>query len=116
MTKKRPDIPQEIVDKSMVLCKRKCFWCEKEEATEMHHIDENSQNNNENNLCACCSNCHKKFHTIVPFARNITENELKMRRDNFYYQQSHPTISILKETDTFQKIIIKVEPIKNGKR
>jgi len=85
MVKKRVEIPQEKVDKIMVLCKRKCCWCEKQKVTDIHHIDEDPSNNLEDNLFPCCSICHKlEIHAKIPFTRKITENELKGRRDNFY--------------------------------
>jgi len=85
---RRPKIPQETVDIVMVLCKRKCCWCEIQKATEIHHIDQNPSNNNKDNLFPCCSNCQKEFHNKESFSRKITEDELKMRRNTFYYSQS----------------------------
>ncbi len=112
MSKKRAKISQETVDEIMVLCKRKCCWCETNEATEIHHIDNNPSNNEWGNLFPCCPICQKKFHTPTSFVRKITENELKMRRDNFYDAQSNFKATILKELKEIKPSIIKNELIR----
>lgn len=99
---KRTKIPQETVDKIMVLCKRKCCWCEDNEATEIHHINKDPSNNEEDNLFPCCPICQKKFHANMPMARKITENELKMRRDNFYSQTSDYKPQILNKLEKLE--------------
>ncbi|MBU2615621.1 MAG: hypothetical protein KKC19_00805 [Nanoarchaeota archaeon] len=112
--KRRIKIPQNIVDEIMVLCKRKCFWCETQEPTKIHHIDENSSNNEQDNLCPCCSICHEKFHSTTPFARKITQEEIKMRRNNFYSKQSLFKIEISGELNEIKPSIIKIELIKEN--
>jgi hypothetical protein len=118
MNKKRTNIPQKTVDIIMVLCKRVCCWCEKNEATEIHHIDEDSSNNNRDNLFPCCSVCQKKFHTKTNFTRKITKNELKMRRDIFYEKQGNLKVITLEESKEIKPSIeiTKSELIKNKRR
>ena len=46
------------------LYKHKCAVCGYDEDTrilEVHHIDENHNNNNPENLCLLCPNCHRKI-------------------------------------------------------
>lgn len=46
------------------LYEHKCIVCGYDEDTrilEVHHIDENHSNNNVNNLCILCPNCHRKI-------------------------------------------------------
>lgn len=38
-----------------------CGYNEDERILEVHHIDEDRSNNNINNLCILCPNCHKKI-------------------------------------------------------
>lgn len=50
-----------------------CGWKEDERILEVHHIDENRQNNNLSNLMILCPNCHKKLtlHLITLKDRKI---------------------------------------------
>ena len=113
MVERKP-ISQKIVDRVMVLCKRKCCWCEDQKATEIHHIDRNPSNNKEDNLFPCCPICQKEFHANTQFTRKITENELKMRRDNFYYVQSPYTVERIEGLGEFRPSKIKIELIKEN--
>ena len=38
-----------------------CGWAEDEDVLEVHHIDENHKNNDENNLIILCPICHRKI-------------------------------------------------------
>lgn len=38
-----------------------CGWNEDERILEVHHIDENRENNDINNLCILCPTCHRKI-------------------------------------------------------
>ena len=50
-----------------------CSWKEDEDVLEVHHIDENRENNNINNLIILCPICHKKLttHKYQLINRNI---------------------------------------------
>ena len=48
-----------------------CGYNEEPAILEIHHIDENRQNNELKNLCVLCPNCHKK---ITLHLYNLTEN------------------------------------------
>jgi hypothetical protein len=79
------DIPQQLVDKMMVKCGRRCCICCRFRPTKLqvHHIIEraNGGTNDEDNLIATCMSCHSDVHTHVPFARRFTQEELKGHRD-----------------------------------
>ncbi len=44
----------------------KCEICEKREATDVHHIDENHKNNDPDNLQNLCAFCHAEIHGNSP--------------------------------------------------
>lgn len=78
-------IPQELVDKMMVKCGRRCCICRRflPLRLQVHHIDERSQGggDNEDNLIVICLTCHTDVHSQVPFVRRFTVQELKGHRD-----------------------------------
>jgi len=39
---------------------KKCMWCRKQLAQEIHHIDGNPRNNKPDNLIALCGTCHNR--------------------------------------------------------
>jgi hypothetical protein len=79
------DIPEELVDKMMVKCGRRCCICRRFRPTKLqvHHIIERAKggSNDEDNLIVSCMTCHSDVHTKVPFARRFTPEELKGHRD-----------------------------------
>ena len=42
--------------------KVQCEFCNKKENLEIHHIDKNQKNNNENNIKILCASCHSLWH------------------------------------------------------
>lgn len=42
----------------------KCVICGFNKVVDLHHLDENSKNNNEKNLIGLCPNHHKMFHNM----------------------------------------------------
>jgi hypothetical protein len=79
------EIPQELVDRMMVKCGRRCCVCRRFRPTrlQVHHIVERNQggSNEEDNLIVICLTCHTDVHSKVPFARRFTVEELKGHRD-----------------------------------
>jgi hypothetical protein len=79
------NIPQDLVDKMMVKCARRCCICRRYRPTKLqvHHIVERNQggSNDEDNLIVTCMSCHTDVHSKVPFARRFTVQELKGHRD-----------------------------------
>ena len=78
-------IPQDVVDRMMVKCARRCCICRRFQPTKLqvHHIVESSQggSDEEENLVVVCMTCHSNVHSTVPFARRFTCQELKGHRD-----------------------------------
>jgi len=57
--KKRKPIPSKVRKEKMYQ-PRKCRWCRKNPAQEIHHIDGNPHNNKPDNLIALCGTCHNR--------------------------------------------------------
>ena len=53
----------------LFLHKDKCEICGKEGKLDIHHIDENSNNNNLDNLMCLCRSCHMKIHRPKPICK-----------------------------------------------
>jgi len=56
---KRKPIPPRT-RKEVLTRPRKCMWCRKHPAQEIHHIDENPRNNKRDNLIPLCGFCHNR--------------------------------------------------------
>jgi len=54
---------------------RKCMWCKKVKAQEIHHIDENPSNNKQSNLIPLCGTCHNRVT-----AGEISREQLRKRK------------------------------------
>ncbi len=84
------DIPQDVIDRMMVKCGRRCCICKRFRPTKLqvHHIQEKAQggSNDEDNLIVTCFSCHSDVHTTVPFARRFSRDELKQHRDTLVKQ------------------------------
>jgi hypothetical protein len=80
------DIPEDVVNKMMIKCGRRCCICRRFRPTKLqvHHIVERSGggSNEEDNLIVTCFSCHSDVHSRVPFARRFTVDELKGHRDS----------------------------------
>ena len=78
-------IPQDLIDRMMVKCGRRCCICRRFRPTllQAHHIVERSQGgaDDEDNLIVTCLTCHVDVHSRVPFARRFTPEELKGHRE-----------------------------------
>ena len=59
---KRPSIPMDIQRTVKVQAQHKCTMCSEDYGLEIHHIDENRENNNIKNLILLCSKHHKMAH------------------------------------------------------
>jgi len=107
----RPKIPQSTVDRLMAKCGHTCCLCRRELAHDIHHLNFNPTDNNEDNLIPLCKNCHVKVgcvaHPVCKRAprtskhalpRKFTERELKMIRDRWYeLYDSFPRADMLPE-------------------
>jgi hypothetical protein len=79
------NIPQDLIDRMMVKCARRCCICRRFCPTKLqvHHIIPKSDGgtNEEENLIVICITCHVDVHSQVPFMRRFTYEELKGHRD-----------------------------------
>jgi 5-methylcytosine-specific restriction endonuclease McrA len=56
-----------IYRKKALSCKpRRCARCKTKDNLTVHHIDQNRQNNDLNNLRILCKKCHDREHGIKP--------------------------------------------------
>ena len=56
---------------NLFLHKDKCELCGKTGKLDIHHIDENPNNNNLNNLMCLCRSCHMKIHRNESFKKEV---------------------------------------------
>jgi hypothetical protein len=98
------DIPQDLVDKMMVKCARRCCICRRFRPIKLqvHHIRERSRGggNDEGNLIVTCISCHSDVHSKVPFARRFSEEELKGHRDGLIRLVSEGKLPLEDHDDT----------------
>jgi hypothetical protein len=97
-------IPQDVADRMMVKCGRRCCICRRFRPTKLqvHHIVERSQGggHEEDNLIVTCLSCHTDVHTKVPFARRFTVEELKGHRNAVIKMVSEGVLPTSDEDDT----------------
>jgi len=75
----RSEIPQELAAKVMFASDRTCCLCRIEkQKCQIHHIDENPNNNAFDNLALICAHCHIDTHSKLPFVRNITPDLIRL--------------------------------------
>lgn len=80
MPKKRVRPPNSTKDEVLVACKHSCCICGRPNV-QIHHIDEDPSNNDENNLIPLCGYCAGKVHQKNPPAshiQSITPRQLKL--------------------------------------
>lgn len=77
-TSKRKPIPQNIQRRVLYKCARVCCVCRERGAPiELHHIDQDRNNNTEDNIVAICRNCHDSAHSTHTMSKNLTSAHLK---------------------------------------
>ena len=82
-------IPNKIANKLLDWCERYCCFCGKNCKThiQIHHIDGNDENNNEDNLIPVCFDCHDELtqnSTSQSLGRKYSDLEIKRRREETY--------------------------------
>lgn len=77
--KRRPIIPHKTKTLLQKEVKSKCPFCPNEDVDhfQFHHIDENPENNNFENLLMVCANCHSKITKD-----DITQTEVLKRKQD----------------------------------
>ena len=85
----RNKVPPEIAAEVMFNSDRTCCVCrEKETHIQIHHIDEDHSNNDINNLCVLCIDCHVQTQLKGGFVRTLDAATVKI-----YKNQWHETVS-----------------------
>jgi hypothetical protein len=98
---KRLPIPEESRIKLLLWCERHCGFCGKQCTTniEIHHVDNNPRNNDEDNLIPLCFDCHgelARYNPKHPKGMPYRENEIKSRREQIYEEY---TLKYLRQVD-----------------
>lgn len=85
----RPNIPAEIERQVMTEAGHRCIvqHCN-EDIVEIHHIDENRENNDPNNLAVLCDKHHKLAHR-----KSISRMDLRKYKELLLNQSQSPRIS-----------------------
>lgn len=81
----RPPIPEETRDRLLVSCIHSCCICG-QQWVQIHHIDEDPTNNDENNLIPLCRNHAGMVHMKPPAAagvQSITPSQLQLYKENW---------------------------------
>ena len=85
MAKERVPIPEEIVTSVMYSSDRTCCVCnERGRPTQIHHVDENPNNNAITNLAVMCLLCHNETMTTGGFGRKLNAAQVSKYRDEWY--------------------------------
>lgn len=85
----RVPIPEKSRSKLLLWSERHCGFCGRPCTTniEIHHIDKNHRNNDEDNLIPLCFDCHgelARYNPKHPKGTNYREPEIKSRREQIY--------------------------------
>lgn len=94
---KRIRVPEETRIRLFTWCSRHCCFCGKECATsiEIHHIDSNHSNNDEDNLIPVCFDCHAHlghYNAEHPKGNRYRPEEIKARREQIYDRFTQPYV------------------------
>lgn len=76
MSRSRVKIPEKLKHDLFYRSARTCAVCRVPGGVQIHHIDENSSNNNEDNLVVLCLRCHDEAHTKRSLTQNLTSEDL----------------------------------------
>jgi hypothetical protein len=70
-------IPPKLQSRIYYKSAKTCAVCrEKHKPVQIHHIDQNRNNNSEENLILLCNNCHDEAHTKHRLSQNLTPEKL----------------------------------------
>lgn len=87
MTKTRTNIPNEIATKILVESNRTCCACHVERLLiQIHHIDEDHNNNSPENLAVLCFNCHGQTHVSGGFSRKLNAEQVRLYKKEWLSQ------------------------------
>jgi len=78
MPKRRPPIPSALAHRLLYAAARTCCVCrDRSKAVQLHHVDQNNENNVESNLVVICNDCHDEAHTHHSNSRNLDPREIR---------------------------------------
>ncbi len=78
MTERVP-VPEKVAAEVMFASDRTCCVCRLEKhKVQIHHIDEDTSNNDFANLAVICLHCHSDAHTTGAFVRKLTPELLRL--------------------------------------
>ena len=81
----RPHIPNTLKQKLLYESRYCCSICQKT-GCQIHHIDQNHSNNNENNLIVLCPAHHDEAHTIRTMSNNLSASNLRHAKQEWTKQ------------------------------
>ena len=82
--KVRTSIPTEIAARVLFFADRTCCVCRSPgKPVQIHHIDENPDNNNVENLSVLCLDCHNETMIKGGFGRKLTDNQIILYRNDW---------------------------------
>lgn len=89
MATRRPEITEEQRSKLLIWCERHCCFCGRQCTTniEIHHIDQDSSNNQDDNLIPLCFDCHgelARYNPKHPRGTKYRYLEVSARREQIY--------------------------------
>lgn len=111
MAKKRPPIPKAVEDKLLVSCKHSCCLCERF-GVEIHHIDGNPSNNQEDNLIPLCGHCAGLAHVDFPPAariHGISPDHLKLYKKNWIEKCASIPANIFTDISLLKEALMEVK-------
>lgn len=79
----RKSIPQKLRDEILQKCNNQCCICQKD-GIQIHHIDGNASNNDEENLAPLCPNHHDEAGLNRQLGSRLSLKRIKMHRDKWY--------------------------------
>jgi hypothetical protein len=83
--KQRTPIPSDTSSIILFKSDRTCCICrDKGKEVQIHHIDENPENNDESNLAVLCLECHNQTQIRGGFGRKLDSGQIKLYRDSWY--------------------------------
>ena len=107
----RPRIPQEVLDRLLVSCQHRCCICG-ELWVEIHHIDGDRTNNQEDNLAPLCGYCAKLVHVVFPpeaRIQGISQAQVKLYKKNWIENCSSIKSNVINEIGVLKSEISEIK-------
>ena len=121
MTKKnRVEIPDEIAAEVLFRSNRTCCVCREKKPVQIHHIDENPENYDEDNLAVLCFDCHRDTQLRGGFDRKLDSAQIRRYRKDWLIrvankrEQEHGPLDLLLHQKPNQIRVLKLVQIKES--